>query len=50
MPKEGYRTSKRTRNAVNKRDSRLHAFMQMKVAKGTNTEKTSRAIKEKVLN
>ena len=50
MPKDGYRTSKRTRNVVNKRDSLLHAFMEMRVAKGMNTEKTSRVIKEKVLN
>lgn len=50
MPKEGYTTSKKTSNAVNKRDSLLHAFMEMRVAKGTNTENTSRAIKEKVLN
>ena len=50
MPKDGYRTSKRKRNVVNKRDSLLHAFMEMRVAKGMNTEKTSRVIKEKVLN
>lgn len=50
MPKERYTTSKRTSNAVNKRDSLLHAFMEMRVAKGTNTENTSRAIEEKVLN